>query len=31
MSLSDDNEFPENVDAIDHLRVRLKFFSIRIV
>ena len=31
MSLSDDNEFPENVDAINHLGCRLNFFSIQIV
>ena len=30
-SLSDDNEFTENVDAINHLVFRLNFFSIRIV
>ena len=29
--LSDDNEFTENVDAINHLVFRLNFFSIRIV
>ena len=31
MSLSDDNEFPENVDAINHLGFRLNFFSIQIL
>ena len=31
MSLSDDNEFSENVDAINYLGFRPNFFSIQIV